>query len=350
MTPLILPECSQQQAELSRWLGRGRYLTFTLQQQQVQLHLTRTTVITPPESGSYLRTKGGVLRVVDRTALLRLLVDCPLLPGETDDTQHWYWDYLNQQFTPAVRDVFGAIYPQTAADHQHGVWLQATITRGSEQASTLLHVPDSLLIIWQTQEIWRAAQRVVNPQLPLTLPLTIGKLTLSAGRCRQLAAGDVLLPTTRFFTPTGQGVMQWGRKEFTVQMEPNPHSDHSGILHIRLHKELAMTHPNELVASIDESILGNELEEYWQESSNDSFQDLPLELTVRCGNLRLTLGELQQLDTGSTLLVEHITPGEALLCHGNYPLAKGELVNVNGTLGLQIVSMLGQSGKVSGHL
>ena len=350
MTSLILPECSRQQAEISRWLGSGRYLTFTLQQQTVRLHLTRVTVTTPPESVSCLRTKGGVLRVVDRSALLRLLVDCPLLPGETDDTQHWYWDYLNQQFTPPVREVFGALYPQTAADHQQGMWLQATITRGSEQAGTLLYVPDALLMIWQTQKIWRAVQRASDPRLPLTLPLTMGKLTLSVGRCRQLAAGDVLVPTTRLFTPTGQGVMPWGRKEFDVQMEPDPHSDHSGILHIRSHKELTMTYPNELVTSIDESVTGHDAEAFWQESSSDSFQDLPLELTVRCGNLRLTLGELQQLDTGSTLLVEHVTPGEALLCHGNYPLAKGELVNVNGTLGLQIVSMMGHSGKLPGHL
>lgn len=58
-------------------------------------------------------------------------------------------------------------------------------------------------------------------------------------------------------------------------------------------------------------------------SNTGSFDDLSLDLTIRCGNLQLTLGELQQLDAGSTVLVQHVTPGEALLCHGNSLAGEG---------------------------
>lgn len=81
---------------------------------------------------------------------------------------------------------------------------------------------------------------------------------------------------------------------------------------------------------------------------NLPLQDLPLELSVRCGSLCLTLGELQQLAPGSTLTVDNIAPGDALLCHGNFPLAKGELVDVEGRLGFQVVTLLNRNPLVAG--
>lgn len=71
----------------------------------------------------------------------------------------------------------------------------------------------------------------------------------------------------------------------------------------------------------------------------DPLEQMPLELTLRCGNLTLTLGELRRLSSGTVLEVSGITPGHATLCHGLRVVAEGELVDVDGRLGLQITRM-----------
>jgi type III secretion protein Q len=71
----------------------------------------------------------------------------------------------------------------------------------------------------------------------------------------------------------------------------------------------------------------------------DSLDQLPLALTLRCGSLELTLGDLRRIAAGTVLPVSGVTPGFATLCHGERVVAEGELVSVEGRLGLQITRM-----------
>jgi type III secretion protein Q len=71
----------------------------------------------------------------------------------------------------------------------------------------------------------------------------------------------------------------------------------------------------------------------------DPLDQLPMALTLRCGTLELTLGELRCIGEGSVLQVAGISPGHATLCHGERIVAEGELVDVDGRLGLQITRM-----------
>lgn len=70
---------------------------------------------------------------------------------------------------------------------------------------------------------------------------------------------------------------------------------------------------------------------------------LPLALTVRCGHLTLSLDELHRLGHGTVLEVQGIAPGYATLCHGDHIVAEGELVDVDGRLGLQLIRMASRS-------
>jgi type III secretion protein Q len=76
-----------------------------------------------------------------------------------------------------------------------------------------------------------------------------------------------------------------------------------------------------------------------QPRSLDSLDELPMALTLRCGSLNLTLGDLRRTAAGTILQVSGITPGHATLCHGERVVAEGELVDIDGRLGLQITRM-----------
>ena len=71
----------------------------------------------------------------------------------------------------------------------------------------------------------------------------------------------------------------------------------------------------------------------------DPLDQLPMALTLRCGHLALTLGDLRHIAAGTVLEVSGVAPGHATLCHGDRVVAEGELVDVEGRLGLQITRM-----------
>ncbi|WP_110948093.1 FliM/FliN family flagellar motor switch protein [Pseudomonas bohemica] len=76
-----------------------------------------------------------------------------------------------------------------------------------------------------------------------------------------------------------------------------------------------------------------------ESSPLDAIDQLPMALTLRCGSLNLTLGDLRRVAAGTVLEVSGVTPGFATLCHGERVVAEGELVDVDGRLGLQITRM-----------
>lgn len=71
----------------------------------------------------------------------------------------------------------------------------------------------------------------------------------------------------------------------------------------------------------------------------DPLDQLPMALTLRCGVLSIHLGDLRRVAAGTILEVSGVTPGYATLCHGERVVAEGELVDVDGRLGLQITRM-----------
>lgn len=67
---------------------------------------------------------------------------------------------------------------------------------------------------------------------------------------------------------------------------------------------------------------------------------LNLALTVRCGDVNLSLEALGRLAAGSVVQVMGMAPGEATLCHEERVVAYGELVDVDGRLGMQITRLV----------
>ena len=68
----------------------------------------------------------------------------------------------------------------------------------------------------------------------------------------------------------------------------------------------------------------------------EPFDELSMALTVRCGVLSLTLGELRNLAPGAVLGITGYAPGMAGLYYGDRPIGQGQLVEVDGRLGLQL--------------
>lgn len=67
---------------------------------------------------------------------------------------------------------------------------------------------------------------------------------------------------------------------------------------------------------------------------------MPVTLSLQAGQIDLTIEALSQLTPGSILTATGEPVGHATLYHGHQPVARGELVDVDGRLGVQLTSVL----------
>lgn len=69
--------------------------------------------------------------------------------------------------------------------------------------------------------------------------------------------------------------------------------------------------------------------------------DVPLEVTVRLGRTRLTLGELMSLRAGAVLALEREVSDPAEIMVGDKVVALGQMVMIGEELGVRIVEVEG---------
>lgn len=331
---------------MRRWLGSGWRYIYTLGDSEGEL------VIRPigQEISAklyYYESDAGQFALTDPEPLLGLLADCPMLTA-TQDSENWYWPFFNQQLSSDIVDLFGHITPANAGEFADALLVRLDITLGTRHAWGQLLLPSVMLHQWTHNSGWQRIRQALPTSLPLTLPIVVGRLSLSVESLQTLRRDDVLMPTHALFTPEGTGVVYCAHGRFHGRLALATQPTEITLFYITQKEEPIMSEPHDaLLPAEEQEATDTSFADVFEDDAGPEQEDtcsnllaLPLELTLRCGNLQLTLGELQELDSGSTVMVNHVTPGDAVLCHGNFVLAKGELINVNGSLGFQIIHML----------
>ncbi|WP_407321453.1 type III secretion system cytoplasmic ring protein SctQ [Dickeya ananatis] len=390
MTPLAqtLRRISQAQAALSRQLASAHRFAFMLEGQpgELRIQLADDTPAAGVESGWCCHD--GTLWLDNAAPLLSLLSACPaLLPGEHDsnDAVARYWTHYNQALSPALRELFGEIQPllpaqpdsvagsddRTSSDDNRysddntsaelTVWLE--VMRGDFRIRSRLRTARHTVQRWLCRPGWYAPHSALPNHLAIRLPLILADVTLSQEQLASLEPGDVICPHRQYFSPQGDGSITLADRRLAGQLrmdtlapywfavteleecpvttfpgdttpfgDPIPFDDTASYGNIASYGNTPPDNSNvQETSPCAESTLpsGEPLSGY-------PLPPLALALTVRCGYLTLTLQDLQQLAPGTVLPLQQAIPGEATLYHGEQPLAQGELVNVDGRLGLQI--------------
>ncbi|MDO7895760.1 FliM/FliN family flagellar motor switch protein [Pseudomonas citrulli] len=361
---LALPSIGAEEAVARQRLGAGVELPFDVAGQAGRLALTLgngPTGATP----CAIECAHGAFTLGEPGAVLSLFGECPVvLPAEPGADDEWFWSLFHQTLSEALRQAFGFLKPLTAAGGG-GIACRLEVRLGVACVVSHLDIPGQTLLGLLDAAPW---QRRVAPwaeHVVLRVPLLVGHLALAAGQLAALRPGDVVIPETHLFDSSGQGLVRLGRHCLQVRV----HS-HAAPLHLTV---LALEE-TDMSTTADTDILTPEWDDTARYTPDDQapeafdpagldpvqagidaeaedaatapplaadlrerFDDLPLALTVRCGHLSLTLGELRNLAPGAVLQVQGVAAGAGSLFHGERPLAHGELVEVDGRLGLQIV-------------
>jgi len=328
LTPLTLPQVKHDVAAARRKLGRGLRLPFRVAEQNGELLLEPGR---PPTGAKPLcfETACGVLALAEAGPVLSLLGECPVtLAHSGNDPQSWFWALFQHHLSPQVSALLGAVRLVEVA-RPLGFGCRVSVTLGASRVEGFMWLtPGSFLALCEAGP-WRSAAASIAAQFQLTIAVPLGRLQLSVAQMRSLRAGDVLVLEQASFQTQGTGHLQVGRQRLHGRID-----DDTG--------PLCLTITSIEDASVDEEFSAPDYPDYEGDEpvmdvfGHEPFDELSMVLNVRCGTLNLTLGELRNLSPGTVLGVTGYAPGMAGLYYGERPIGLGQLVEVDGRLGLQI--------------
>jgi type III secretion protein Q len=322
--PLHFSHFSHASARSQNQLTRGYCFPFTLGDENGALSLLPGNASSPTTLTHWCCGLGN-FSLGDAMPLLNMLSLSPLTVLSPDDK--WQSILFNHYLSPELASLFGDIKPCNTPK-QHALRARLSVRLGDRHAECSLQLSHVSLAYWLKQPGWQPRRYALPHSLTYSQPLVLSRITLHTPQLKALRVGDVLIPPVNYFTPDGQGGLilagqqLWG----TLQLP------HHFVLN---HMESTALNPYDADETNPVS-----LSEPLPSEDNPHVAQLPLSLEVRCGRTRLTLGELQQLQPGSILTLDNMTPGEAGLYHGDTLIAQGELVDVEGQLGLQLTQLL----------
>lgn len=340
--PLTLPAMSAGQAGVRRQLAAGATLPFSREHQAGTLHL-HLAEGQPRETTSDWRCDHGAFALSDPSPVLSLLADCPLLPidNAAAPSHAWYWTLYNQSLSPAIHAVMGEIQPGIAPVAYHDAvtaWL--TVSWGGIRVRSLMAASATTWLALLSRAGWQYAYTALPPPFTLTAPLILAEVVLTSDALRHIRAGDLILPSHPYFSPSGQGTLMLPPWRLHGMLQLNGlapyHFTVTDMENAPVNTAFDAPTPENPVITSD-NVTENASE---NDASIAPLPLLPITLHIRCGDVSVTLPTLQRLTHGAVLTLNHIVPGEAWLYHGDLPLAQGELVDVEGKLGLQITRRL----------
>ncbi|MEQ6969285.1 type III secretion system cytoplasmic ring protein SctQ [Pectobacterium polaris] len=350
--PLTLPTLHAQHAHIRSVLAAGLSLPFIRNGLSGRLHFQLANAREQAEESftaqvSSWRSDIGDISLTDPFPVLSLLSDCPLLPLTEDDdaAQEWYWTLYNQSLNPVLRALVGEIYPldrsqkeQNSAE-QHGkdaalcVWF--SVSCNGMTVRSRMQAADAVWLELFSRADWHRQRRALPAGMTIAIPLTLADAVLPLSALRRLRTGDLILPNRPWFTPSGEGTLSAGtlRLRGTLQLtELAPYTftvtDMETVSMPPSATDTMLADPHSEATALEHAQMSDNVTE--------SLPPLPVTLHIRCGSLTMTLTELQHLASGSVLTLRDVVPGQAWLYHGDIALASGDLVDVEGRLGIQI--------------
>ncbi|USX00574.1 FliM/FliN family flagellar motor switch protein [Pseudomonas proteolytica] len=312
-------------------LGRGLRMPFQVTGQHGELLLEPGRA---PRSAAalYFETACGLLAFSEPGPMFSLLGECPVTLAEAgNDPDSWFWELFQHHLSPQVRALFGYLRLR-AVPGKLNFGCRLTVTLGASRVvGYLLLAPESLLALCEAGR-WQPTALPLPASFQLTIAVTLGRLKLPLSQVRGLRAGDVVMLEQAFFDVHGNGQLRIGKHRLHGRID-----DESGPMGLTLISTEETSVDEDLSAQHYSGYEEHDLDEPVVDVfGHEPFDELSMALNVRCGTLNLTLGELRNLAPGAVLSIAGYAPGMAGLYYGDRPIGQGQLVEMDGRLGLQL--------------
>jgi type III secretion protein Q len=290
--------------------------------------------------------------------LLRALCGIDVEQERGADAGRWNW--LQSAILGRLSDTplhCVALIDLAAAETSSGDMVTAALSlrTGTHAIQTFVRGDAASLLEFMRSTAWQREQQPIAELLNLQFEaaVTLARHTLPAAALRGIAAGDIIVPDSPAFTCGGEGAFRLGALHARVRY------DAPGLLTvIALEEKVDPMDVNEYDQADDSVLMALSGEDeaeggatpvaadavmaagYGQEASDlaglGSLDTVPVTIEFELGKVRMPLGELRQLGAGAVLPFEGGSPASVAIVSSGCTLGRGEIVDVNGQLGIRI--------------
>lgn len=344
------PAVSRAGAALSRSIGRG--VRLALPDPAVEcLLLPAAGAVRPCEEGRWLRleTAAGPLWLEDGARMLAALSG---LDGVDEGSAQAWPPWLaaavagRLQGTPLATLI--AVRPVPAPDEAEGVPQLLRLRDGGHAlCGTAVAAPQVwLAMLAEADGRTQALSMPLRDWLPLVLgwPVPLAEHRLPVDLVRELAAGDLILPSTPYFDTAGRGRLTLAGSRWRVR--------HAGPGHLHILNEESDVMGDSMDDEMLDTGLGGPMDPDGPAARTDTEEDgkdgvdgdslprvpgsLELPLRFELGRLHVSLDRLRSLGPGVVLELRGGSPHEIAIVCGGGQVGRGEAVDVEGRLGVRI--------------
>lgn len=189
-----------------------------------------------------------------------------------------------------------------------------------------------------------AKLKPLSREISISAPVPLGCFNIGMMECSQLKAGDLVFIEHENFNANGSGSFSLGPFTLYSQIELV-----DGQYHLAINRwERTMTDENTLteneepireemeVSYKDDDVQSEQEDDENSDSDKLPIGDIPIKVDVRLGSVKFTVKELNNIVEGRLYLINSPGKGIVQLVHNEMEVARGQLVEVDGKLAIEI--------------
>lgn len=335
---LSADKVSSASAALSRKIGRGRVCPLR------ELGPEASLLIRLPSSESCNWTDAievmlphGSIEIADGARILRALTGIDLGDTQKKKTASSQWiesAIIGRLKNSPFRDVTG-LESSASSDNVGAVTVQLVIRSKSHAIVSYARAqPQVWLALIANQDFIRERPYFRDfLHLPVNIPVRLARHSLPASMLQELKAGDLILPGNALFDCGGAGFLDISGTRFRVQ-----YRSPSNLEIIAKEEKMSTWDESDqaMERGYDEQQGNHEGVEPDYQNAGPNIGTLPIPLEFELGRITLTFEELQSIGPGTILEVFDGAPLSIAIRSSGHPLGRGEIVEVDGNLGIRI--------------
>jgi type III secretion protein Q len=305
----------------------------------------------------------GAIEIEEGARLLRVLSGIDIAASDIDDANRaWLLSAIlahlkETPFASCDRIERTALPPSTQTEV-----LRLELRSERHMVSMRMRAAVTTFVALLQQTAWSPIRQSLSSytSLPIPIDVQLGSHALSVGRLRTLATGDILLPDVASFNVAGEGCISAGRLRIRVR-----YSAPGTLTVLDVSRSTAVSEGHEKDGSVESTdsrraranlTKGMEMEErhdeneaQWKEEDNghdapdaarengaDDVDAISVPLHFLLGQARINLGDLRTLTAGSIVIFDGGSPQSVAIVSSGRTLGRGEVVDVDGRLGVRI--------------
>jgi len=332
------PKMSEERAALSRRIGAGRRARCGAEN-GISIMLQPAERF-PVDAGALLELHGphGTIECADGVRLMRALTGIDI--GVVADEAGMAWSCVEAAVLGRLKGtpfegLVGMRRSVAGAQCDDSVALRIALQSESYLVTLFARADAATWLDFLESGHW-APERANFADLSMldcAFPLRVARHRLPAASLHKVAVGDVFVPAEPNFTCEGSGCIAFGSKAAQAVFLP------TGGLQI----ENIESGAEGIAGAIDRQKEGGNMSTQANSAPDDeagSLDDYSVTLDFELGKLHLTFGELRTLCAGTVLSIAGGSPGHVAIRAGDRLLGRGEIVDVEGQLGIRVTHWL----------